>query len=245
MFRLDEVVPWGRSFDEYRRMFALDERGRELRILGCGDGPAAFNAEATRRGWQVISCDPIYRFDGDALRARIIATRDEVLRQTRDNAGQFVWHTIRSIEELARVRQAAMDAFLADYGEGRAAGRYREAALPRLPFADGSFDLALCSHLLFLYSGQLDLAFHLAAVRELYRVAGELRIFPLLDLDGRPSPWLQPLSDALAGDGFAVSIETVPYEFQRGANRMMRILPGTAAGRRRDTSPRGGRTSSL
>ena len=27
MFALDEVVPWGRSFDEYRRMFALTRTG--------------------------------------------------------------------------------------------------------------------------------------------------------------------------------------------------------------------------
>ena len=25
MFTLDQVVPWGRSFDEYRSMFAIDE----------------------------------------------------------------------------------------------------------------------------------------------------------------------------------------------------------------------------
>gem|GEM_PF-5512513 len=32
-------------------------------------------------------------------------------------------------------------------------GRYRLAALPKLPFTDQEFDLCLCSHLLFLYSG--------------------------------------------------------------------------------------------
>ena len=43
---------------------------------------------------------------------------------------------------------------------GRADGRYVEAELPTLPFADRSFDLALCSHLLFLYSVQLGEEFH-------------------------------------------------------------------------------------
>ena len=50
MFTLEKVVPWGRSFDEYRRMFALTESDLRLKIVGCGDGPADFNAEATRRG---------------------------------------------------------------------------------------------------------------------------------------------------------------------------------------------------
>jgi hypothetical protein len=33
MFTLDEVVPWGRSFDEYRRMFALTDRELGLKIV--------------------------------------------------------------------------------------------------------------------------------------------------------------------------------------------------------------------
>jgi hypothetical protein len=71
MFTLDQVVPWGRSFDEYRRMFALTDDDLQLRIVGCGDGPASFNAEATRLGSTVVSCDPIYRYDAEELRQRI------------------------------------------------------------------------------------------------------------------------------------------------------------------------------
>jgi hypothetical protein len=50
MFTLSDVVPWGRSFDEYQRMFVLSEDDLATTILGCADGPASFNAEATRRG---------------------------------------------------------------------------------------------------------------------------------------------------------------------------------------------------
>jgi len=227
MFSLDKVVPWGRAFDEYRRMFALSDDDLGRRILGCGDGPASFNAEATRRGSAVVSCDPLYRCDAGRIRARIDATADEVLRQTRDNAGEFVWNAIPSMEELGRLRHAAMDTFLDDYPAGRAEGRYLDAELPRLPFEDHAFELALCSHLLFLYSAQLDEAFHLAAAREMCRVAGEVRIFPLLALGATPSPWVGPVADELRARGFTVSIERVSYEFQRGADRMMRIRPRT------------------
>ena len=43
---LREIVPRGRSFDEYHLMLGL--RGADLagRPPGCGDGPASFNAEA-------------------------------------------------------------------------------------------------------------------------------------------------------------------------------------------------------
>jgi hypothetical protein len=50
MFTLDQIVPWGRSFEEYRRMFAPSDADLRLRVLGCADGPASFNAEARRIG---------------------------------------------------------------------------------------------------------------------------------------------------------------------------------------------------
>ena len=51
--------------------------------------------------------------------------------------------------------------------------------MPDLPFDDGAFDLALSSHLLFLYSEQFDLGFHVRALEEMLRVAAEVRVFPL------------------------------------------------------------------
>ena len=223
MFTLEQVVPWGRSFDEYRRMFALSGDDLARRILGCGDGPAGFNAEATRRGAAVISCDPIYQWDAAQIRSRIAATYDTVLDQARRNADEFVWDSIASVDELGAVRMAAMEDFLADYGGGTAEGRYLTAELPALPFADSSFDLALCSHFLFLYSLQLDEAFHHASIRELCRVAREVRIFPLLALGGQQSPYVDRVMEGIRSAGHEVSIERVPYEFQRGGNEMMRI----------------------
>jgi hypothetical protein len=134
MFALDHIVPWGRSFDEYRRMFALTEADLRLRIVGCGDGPASFNAEATRRGGRVTSSDPIYRCETAQIRDRIEATYDEILDETRRNADEFVWDLIRSVEELGHVRMAAMQEFLDDYGPGKVEGRYVAAELPTQRF---------------------------------------------------------------------------------------------------------------
>jgi hypothetical protein len=223
MFTLDRVVPWGRSFDEYRQMFALSEIDLRSRILGCADGPASFNAQASRRGAAVVSCDPLYGANTRQIRQRIEATFDEMLDQTRRNADEFVWDTITSVDELAALRTSAMEAFLADYDEGRTAGRYIEGELPALPFPDQSFDLAVCSHFLFLYSDQLGEAFHLDAVHELRRVSREVRIFPLLALGSRPSPYVETIAATVQMSGGDVSIEAVQYEFQRGGNQMMRI----------------------
>ena len=227
MFTLDQVVPWGRSFDEYSRMFALSDGDLRKTILGCGDGPASFNAEATRRGSNVISCDPLYRFETDAIRRRIDETYEQVIDQTRKNADEFVWNSITSVEELGRLRMSAMQIFVADFEAGKREGRYVAAELPSLPLGDASFDLALCSHFLFLYSEQLTADFHQQAIADLCRVAAEVRIFPLLQLGGRPSPHVGPASEYLSARGFSVTIETVPYEFVRGGNQMMRVRPSS------------------
>ncbi len=224
MFTLSSVVPWGRSYDEYCRMFALTDADLSLRLLGCGDGPASFNAEATRLGGRVVSCDPLYQFDAAQIQQRIDETATEVLAQARQNAHEFVWdEAIPSVDALGRVRMAAMTAFLDDYERGRTDGRYVDAGLPVLPFADRAFDLALCSHFLFLYSQQHDAAFHVESMRELCRVAREVRVFPLLALGAQPSPHLAPVTSALEASRFAVSVERVPYEFQRGGNQMLRV----------------------
>lgn len=223
MFTLDQVVPWGRSFAEYRRMLALSDDDLRGRIVGCGDGPASFNAEATQRGTSVVSCDPLYRFDGEQIRDRIHASFLDVMDQTRRNTSQFIWDEIPSVEELGRRRMQAMYAFLADFEQGKRDSRYIEADLPSLPFADKSFDLAICSHFLFLYTEQLTESFHQAAISEMCRVAREVRIFPLVALDGRPSDYIDPVTAQLTNAGCVASIERVPYEFQRGANQMLRI----------------------
>ncbi len=222
-FRYDEVVPWGRSHAEYLDMFALSEGDLAGRVLGCGDGPASFNCEQRARGGRVLSVDPLYAFDARAIRRRIDATYRDVMAQTRRERHRFVWERIASPDELGRARMAAMNAFLADYEGGRGSGHYLAGELPALPLADASFDLALCSHLLLFYAEQLSADFHRAALAELCRVAGEVRVFPVVDVNGAPSPHLQPTLAWLRGAGHHAEVVRVPYEFQRGGDQMLRI----------------------
>ncbi|MGA7827989.1 MAG: hypothetical protein WCA04_10030 [Geobacteraceae bacterium] len=113
-FALNQVVPWGRTYDEYVKMFALSKADLAKRILDCSGGPASFNYELTKRGGQVISADPIYHFSSDEIRSRISETYEEIMDQTRKNRNEFVWEHISSIEELGRVRMGAMNEFLCD-----------------------------------------------------------------------------------------------------------------------------------
>jgi hypothetical protein len=225
---LTQIVPWGRSFEEYRLMFDLSAIDLSGRILGCGDGPASFNAEAVAAGYDVVSFDPIYAFPAGDIRRRVEETRDTILSQVKQHPERFVWDFFRDADDLGRHRLAAMHRFLDDFDRGKQEGRYLTASLPRLPFADGAFRLALVSHVLFLYSEHLDAAFHVESAFELLRVADEVRVFPLLTLERRWSPHVEPIRSALESAGYAAEIRTVPYEFQRAedraGNRMMRIF---------------------
>jgi hypothetical protein len=131
-FKYEEAVPWGRSCDEYLRMFNLNEDGLRRKILGCADGPASFNAGMSKKGFRVVSCDPLYECDAGQIRRRIDATYEDVLAQTRRNQDKFVWGRITSLEELGRVRREAMGDFLGDYDRGRTEGRYVAASLPAI-----------------------------------------------------------------------------------------------------------------
>lgn len=221
--KLDEVKPWGRSLDEYRRMFHLSEADLRADILGCGDGPASFNSEMTTLGYRVVSVDPLYAFSREEIEGRVRETYDLIVSQTEANVDRYVWTYFKDTAELGQARLEAMRKFLEDFDAGLAQYRYLPQALPSLNFTDKQFQLSLCSHLLFLYSEQLSLDFHIRSVAELLRVSNEVRVFPLVDLMCRPSPHVEPVRAHFTAQGFTVETCTVPYEFQKGGDKMMRI----------------------
>jgi hypothetical protein len=221
---LDEVIPLGRSMREYELMFALTANDLKKNILGCADGPASFNAEMSWEGHNVISVDPIYAFDKFEIRNRFYDTLDFVIQQVSATPVDWSWKIHKDPEDLRRNRITVMECFVVDYELGKSQGRYRVGTLPNLQFGDKSFELALCSHFLFLYSNQLDINFHIEATKELCRVAEEVRIFPLLGLDCKPSPYLDSVREALRMAGMRSEIIEVEYEMQRGGNQMIRFF---------------------
>ena len=59
-FHYEDIVPWGRSFDEYLGMFNLSEDDLARDIIDVGGGPASFNALMHQRDTPIVSVDPIY-----------------------------------------------------------------------------------------------------------------------------------------------------------------------------------------
>ena len=221
---LENVVPWGRNLEEYQNMFLLSNQDLQFKILGCGDGPSSFNFEATQQNANITSIDPIYQFTKDEIQQRIDETSSVVSKQLKQNQNDFVWKNIKSVDELIDIRLTAMNNFIKDYDNGKKEKRYIHQELPKLSFENDSFDLVLSSHFLFLYSEHFDLQFHIDSILEMCRVSkDEVKIFPLLDLKNKKSEYLEPILEVLKRKGFETKIIKTDYEFQKGANELLRI----------------------
>jgi hypothetical protein len=222
--KYENIVPWGRSYEEYVRMFDLNDMDLTKRIISCGDGPASFNAGMIKQGFKITSFDPIYQFTKKQLEIRIKETYDIVIEQTSKNLDRFVWTTFKSLEEVGRERMSAMKEFLNDYEMGLTEERYIFGELPVLPYENKSYDLVLSAHFLLFYSDNLTLDFHLESIKEMCRVGQEIRIFPILDLNANPSRYLEPVKDFVHTLGWTTEEIKVNYEFQKNGNKMLRIV---------------------
>jgi len=219
MIEYEKIVPWGRSYTEYVNMFHLSPGFLSQTVLGCGDGPAAFNSVANAFGGNVTSVDPIFSYSKKEIEKRINETFGEVIDQTKANMDKFNWEQFGTVEGLGKIRMKSMLQFLDDFEQGKEEGRYVAAALPELPFENKAFDLVLSSHFLMLYSGHLDLDFHFKAIDEMLRVGREIRIFPVLNLNANVSPYLNHIMEKYPNS----ELVKVNYEFQKGGDHMLKI----------------------
>jgi hypothetical protein len=210
-----------RSYAEYEAMFDLpaDLPGR---ILDCCAGGSGFTAAAA--GVRAVAADPAYSLSFPELETAVRRGTAQGGGIVTDHPEHFTWEWYGSAERRDAMRAEAAEAFLAD--RRRRPWCYPAAALPDLPFAAGAFDLVLCSHLLFTWSDRFGEQWHLAALRELIRVGAEVRVFPLVvQRTGEPVPFLEAVRRELGAAGADSEVRRVPYEFQRGGNRML-VLTG-------------------
>jgi len=213
-----------RSFDEYRAMFDLDGAAMRGTVVDCCAGGSSFVAELAARGGTGLAVDPVYAQGLDAVRRSVAASLVAGTGIVDDHPEKFVWHWYGSVEKRNAMRAAAADRFVEDVAHRPSA--YLAGALPHLPLATDSADLVLCSHLLFTWADRLDADWHRAALADLVRVARrEVRVFPLVVMaTGAPVPFLGRLVDEVRAAGHDAEVRGVPYEFQRGAHAMLRIV---------------------
>jgi hypothetical protein len=216
------VLVTARSYDEYAAMFDLDARPPDGLVVDCCAGASSFVAGLAERGGTGLAVDPVYSADRARLTTSVHSGAYGAGRILTEHADRFVWRWYGSLERRERMRERAAARFVEDIG--RRPHAYLAGRLPRLPVRDRAARLVLCSHLLFTWSDRLDLDWHRAALHEMLRVGAEVRVFPLVvQGTGDPVPFLGRLVDELRAGGYGVDLRRVPYEFQRGADRMLRI----------------------
>lgn len=208
-----DVMVTSRSFDEYAAFFALDPDALPERIIDVSAGASGFTAGANRRGSRALAVDPAYSLGTDQLTDRVRAGITRGQGMIDDNQVRYTYAWYGSAENRTRLRAAALADFLADRQDHPE--RYVTGALPRLALADDSFDLALCSHLLFTWADVFDEAWHDAALAELLRIAPEVRIFPfVLRGAGDAIEFVPRVLDRVRRAGHGVEVRATAYEFQ-------------------------------
>lgn len=191
-----------RSYREYMDMFGLNEVDTvDGPVLDVGGGASSFVAELAERGVEAVAADPLYRLPAEEaldVARKEIGTSSSKLAA---NEAAYDWSYYGTLERHRAMREASFKRFAADYTSAGVASRYVAASLPELPFRDGAFGLAVCSHFLFLYADAFGEAFHRAAVAELLRVVrpgGEARIYPLISLKWERPAYLDALLSSVA-----------------------------------------------
>ncbi|PGF15028.1 hypothetical protein CP556_02055 [Natrinema sp. CBA1119] len=219
-YGIDEVAFIGRTFIEYQQMFDFDPAtwvGQ--RVLDCPAGPCSFVAEANNHGIEAIGVDKMYDRSPAALSKICVEDIETAMAALDGVEDLYVWEFYDRVSELRAYRERAASRFLSDFAHN--GDRYIYANLPATPFADRAFDLVLSAHFLFLYDDRLSDEFHHETIRELHRISGQLRVFPLHGFDADQSELIVELIESLQSEGYSTDIREVPFEFQRGANKML------------------------
>ncbi|EMA23371.1 hypothetical protein [Haloarcula argentinensis] len=219
-YEIDDFAFLGRTFTEYQQIFDFDPANwAGKRVLDCPAGPCSFVAEAHNHGIEAIGVDKMYDRSPAAL-SKVCAEDIETAMNALDGVEDlYVWDFYDDTSELRTYRERAATRFLSDYSHN--SDRYVSANLPATPFADQVFDLVLSAHFLFLYDDRLSHEFHLETTRELLRISNQLRVFPLHGFDANQSELVAELIQNLRSEGYSTDIREVPFEFQRGANKML------------------------
>ncbi len=209
---------YGRSLAEYTESFGLDLPAlRHQAVLDVGAGPSSFAVEANRRGVDVVAVDPLY---GCPMTSLATYVQLDYARVAVEGMRRLSGAQLARREALEQDRRTAAQRFLADYESGFLHNRYLGAALPRLPFLDGAFDLVLCGHVLFGPQSPFDPDRLVAACLELVRVStGSVRVAPLT---GLTPAMAEALTRALAMRG--VSLECQPGRGGRSGRCSMGVL---------------------
>lgn len=220
---IDRIIFIGRTFDEYLSMFDLSvENIRNKKILDCPAGACSFAATGREIGLDVDACDIAYYFNLDDLYKKGHDDITHMVQKMEDSKSNYNWNYFKDINDLKDHRVEALETCVQDMQQHQ--DKYKPVELPELPYSDNEFDILLSAHFLFLYSEVFDYEFHVQSIEEMLRVTKEeVRIFPLVDMNGQRYENLDKIIYNLNKKGYTTEEVQVDYEFQSNANSLLKI----------------------
>jgi SAM-dependent methyltransferase len=193
---------------------------KNKRILDCAAGASSFTDYMGKNGYDVQAVDLLYGQDADFLYEKCQEHLQILVGALEQMQSQFSWDFFENLDELKEHRLESCRQFTLDYGENKG-NKYLKADLTQLPFADDSFDLVLCAHLLFIYDHRLSWDFHQHAVNEMLRVSSsQLRIYPLVKHQAKKSLYVEKIIKGL-DEKVKARIVKVDYQFRKGGDEML------------------------
>lgn len=204
-------------------MFSLSvETLKGKKILDCPAGACSFTSVGNQLGLDVTACDIAYYHCVEDLKNKGLQDIEHAMEHIEKAKSNYIWDYFKDVEGLRKHRLSALKDCSDDMIERNE--RYVPVTLPSLPFMDGEFHILLSAHILFMYADRLDYEFHISTINELLRgTEEEIRIFPLVDLEGKRYQHLDKLIGYLACKGYSTEEVQVPYEFQANAVSMLII----------------------
>ncbi|MBF0553963.1 MAG: hypothetical protein HQK96_05315 [Nitrospirae bacterium] len=220
---LKDIVLLGRTFDEYFRAFNLRDIDLKYeKILDAASGVSSFCAEAALREINVTGSDRIYALSASTIESKCAQDLELVMAQMPAVAHLYKWEYFKGVESLKEARQRAYKLFVGDFQ--RHGSRYIACEYPATDFSNNQFTITLISHFLFLYDDRLDYEFHRETIKECVRITSkEIRVFPIVNLKGEQSPYIEKILNDEAFVDCTINIQTVDYNFIKNGNKMLVI----------------------
>lgn len=216
------VSVWGRTLEEYTNMFGLNSIPCSIKILSIADGPSTFNLQQRQRGINITSVDPIYNLSVTELEEAFKKSYSLNKELFIENKANFNFKNELEMEQILARRQNTFKAFIADYEKYRS--NYLFGKLPNLDLISNSFDMCLCSNLFFIFDHVFNLEFHINSIKEMLRLSNEIRVFPLYNINGQESDYLNSVTEFLTENNYSWTIEINDYHIYKDGNRFLKVI---------------------
>jgi hypothetical protein len=214
------VSVFGRDLDEYEKMFNLKNIAPSTKIISIADGPSSFNVQLREQGINITSVDPIYNLSVNEIeeifQKSYLFTKDLFVK----NKENYNFKNEHEMELALARRKNTFNAFIIDYEKHR--DKYEYGKLPFLKYEANAYDLCLCSNLLFLFDHLFDLEFHINSIKEMLRISKEMRLFPLYNINGKESKYVNPVIEYLTDNNYTWEMESNNYHIWKRGNRLLK-----------------------